>query len=132
MFLIENEEFGPFFIHEPDDIIFPLDSNEKKVVMHCEARGNPPPTYRCDFLLCLLYCSFTPHHHELAVLMCFSWYLNRTEIDAEADYRYSVFDGSLIINNASVISNYGMYQCKAENSFGTILSREALLQFACE
>lgn len=64
--------------------------------------------------------------------MCFSWYLNRTEISAEADYRYSVFDGNLIINNATVISNYGMYQCKAENSFGTILSREGLLQFACE
>uniref|UniRef100_H3DNY9 Contactin-5 n=1 Tax=Tetraodon nigroviridis TaxID=99883 RepID=H3DNY9_TETNG len=100
----ENEEFGPFFIHEPDDIIFPLDSNEKKVVMHCEARGNPAPTY--------------------------SWSLNRTEIDAEADYRYSIYDGNLIINNASVTSQYGMYQCKAENSFGTILSREALLQFA--
>lgn len=64
--------------------------------------------------------------------MCFSWFLNRTEIDAEADYRYSVFDGNLIINNASVISNFGAYQCKAENNFGTILSREALLQFACE
>lgn len=75
---------------------------------------------------------FTPHYHKLAVLMCFSWYVNRTEIDAEADYRYSVFDGNLIINNASVTSNYGLYQCKVENSFGTILSREALLQFACE
>ncbi|CAG12802.1 unnamed protein product, partial [Tetraodon nigroviridis] len=128
--IIENEEFGPFFIHEPDDIIFPLDSNEKKVVMHCEARGNPAPTYRFDILLCLLCCFFTPHHHSLAVLMCFSWSLNRTEIDAEADYRYSIYDGNLIINNASVTSQYGMYQCKAENSFGTILSREALLQFA--
>lgn len=64
--------------------------------------------------------------------MSSSWYLNRTEIDAGADFRYSVFDGSLVINNASVIGNYGMYQCKAENSFGTILSREALLQFACK
>ena len=50
-FLIESEEFGPVFIHEPDDVISPLDSDEKKVVMHCEARGNPPPTYRCDIHL---------------------------------------------------------------------------------
>eukprot|EP00066_Takifugu_rubripes_P004963 XP_003968701.1 PREDICTED: contactin-5 [Takifugu rubripes] len=100
----ENEEFGPFFTHEPDDIIFPLDSDEKKVVMHCEARGNPAPTY--------------------------SWHLNQTEIDSEADFRYSVVEGSLIINNASMASDYGMYQCKAENSFGTILSRDALLRFA--
>uniref|UniRef100_A0A674NRD4 Contactin-5 n=1 Tax=Takifugu rubripes TaxID=31033 RepID=A0A674NRD4_TAKRU len=102
----KNEEFGPFFTHEPDDIIFPLDSDEKKVVMHCEARGNPAPTY--------------------------SWHLNQTEIDSEADFRYSVVEGSLIINNASMASDYGMYQCKAENSFGTILSRDALLRFACK
>lgn len=47
-FLVETEEFGPVFIQEPDDVIYPLDTDEKKVVMHCEARGNPPPTYRCD------------------------------------------------------------------------------------
>lgn len=46
--LAESEEFGPVFLQEPDDVIYPLDANEKRVVMHCEARGNPPPTYRCD------------------------------------------------------------------------------------
>lgn len=50
--LVESEEYGPVFIREPDDFIFPLFSDEKKVVMHCEARGNPPPTYRWD--ICLL------------------------------------------------------------------------------
>lgn len=64
--------------------------------------------------------------------MFFSWYLNRTEIDVEAHYRYSIIDGNLIITNASVISDYGKYQCRAENGFGTIFSREALLQFACK
>lgn len=53
-FVVESEEFGPVFIQEPDDVIFPLDSDEKKVVMHCEARGNPPPTYRCG--ICLSVC----------------------------------------------------------------------------
>ncbi|KAJ4935427.1 hypothetical protein JOQ06_016960, partial [Pogonophryne albipinna] len=100
----ESEEFGPVFIHEPGDVIFPLDSDEKKVMMHCEARGNPPPTY--------------------------SWYINGTALDAEADYRYSFIDGHLIITNASEITDYGRYQCKAENSFGNVLGREALLQFA--
>uniref|UniRef100_A0A7N6ATF7 Contactin-5 n=1 Tax=Anabas testudineus TaxID=64144 RepID=A0A7N6ATF7_ANATE len=99
-----HEEFGPVFIQEPDDVIFPLDSDEKKVVMHCEARGNPPPTY--------------------------SWYINGTEVDAEADYRYSFIDGNLIITNASEVTDYGKYQCKAENSFGTVLSRDGTLQFA--
>uniref|UniRef100_A0A672FNM0 Contactin-5 n=1 Tax=Salarias fasciatus TaxID=181472 RepID=A0A672FNM0_SALFA len=102
--LTESEEFGPVFIQEPDDVIFPLDSDEKKVVMHCEARGNPPPTY--------------------------SWHINGTEVDPEADYRYSFIDGNLVITNASEMIDYGKYQCKAENSFGTVLSRDALLQFA--
>lgn len=62
-FLTESEEFGPVFIQEPDDVIFPLDSDEKKVVMHCEARGNPPPTYRCDIMCLSSNCSptFTAH-----------------------------------------------------------------------
>ena len=66
------------------------------------------------------------------ILMSFSWYINGTEVDTEADYRYSLIDGNLIITNASEITDYGKYQCKAENSFGTVLGREALLQFACE
>lgn len=61
-----------------------------------------------------------------------SWYVNRTEIDALADYRYSLVDGNLVITNGSVITDYGMYQCRAENSFGAVFSREALLQFACK
>uniref|UniRef100_A0A669CIK7 Contactin-5 n=1 Tax=Oreochromis niloticus TaxID=8128 RepID=A0A669CIK7_ORENI len=91
-------------VHQPNDVIFPLDSDEKKVVMHCEARGNPPPTY--------------------------SWYINGTQVDSEADYRYTFIDGNLIISNASEITDYGKYQCKAENSIGIVLSRDALLQFA--
>uniref|UniRef100_A0A8C2WWA5 Contactin-5 n=1 Tax=Cyclopterus lumpus TaxID=8103 RepID=A0A8C2WWA5_CYCLU len=99
-------QFGPVFIREPDNVIFPLYSDEKKVVMHCEARGNPPPTY--------------------------SWYINGTEVDAEADSRYSFIDGNVIITNASESSDFGKYQCKAENSFGTVLGREALLKFCME
>ncbi len=53
-------------------------------------------------------------------------------MDAEADFRYSLIDGSLIIHNASEAIDYGRYQCRAENSIGTVLSQDALLQFACE
>lgn len=100
----ESEEFGPVFIQEPEDGIFALDSEERKVMMNCEARGNPPATY--------------------------SWLINGTEVDVESDYRYTFIDGNLIITNASEVTDYGRYQCKAENSYGTILSRDALLQFA--
>uniref|UniRef100_A0A8C1LTR9 Contactin-5 n=1 Tax=Cyprinus carpio TaxID=7962 RepID=A0A8C1LTR9_CYPCA len=98
------EEFGPVFIQEPDDAIFSLDSDDKKVIMNCEARGNPVPTY--------------------------SWLINGTVVDAEADFRYSLIDGNLIIHNASEAIDYGRYQCRAENSIGTVQSRDALLQFA--
>ncbi|XP_064831473.1 contactin-5-like [Oncorhynchus masou masou] len=101
--LSESEEFGPVFVQEPDDAIFPLHSEEKKVMMSCEARGNPAPAY--------------------------SWFINGTEVDIEAVYRYSLIDGNLIITNASETADYGRYQCKAENSYGTVLSRDALLQF---
>ncbi|XP_066541265.1 contactin-5 isoform X2 [Hoplias malabaricus] len=100
----ESEEFGPVFIQEPDDAIFALESEDKKVMMNCEARGNPAPTY--------------------------SWLINGTDVDVEADFRYSLIDGNLIINNASEAIDFGKYQCRAENSVGAVLSREALLQFA--
>uniref|UniRef100_A0A4W5KVB7 Ig-like domain-containing protein n=1 Tax=Hucho hucho TaxID=62062 RepID=A0A4W5KVB7_9TELE len=75
-------------------------------MMSCEARGNPVPVY--------------------------SWFINGTVVDVEADYRYSLINGNLIITNASETADYGRYQCKVENSYGTVLSRDALLQFACE
>uniref|UniRef100_A0A8C2D5W4 Contactin-5 n=1 Tax=Cyprinus carpio TaxID=7962 RepID=A0A8C2D5W4_CYPCA len=102
--LAESEEFGPVFLQEPDDAIFSLDSDDKKVIMNCEARGNPVPTY--------------------------SWLINGTIVDPEGDFRYSLIDGNLIIHNASEAIDYGRYQCRAENSIGSVLSRDALLQFA--
>nr|XP_057935829.1 contactin-5 isoform X2 [Doryrhamphus excisus] len=101
----ESEEFGPVFIQEPDDVIFPLDGDgDNKVMMHCEARGNPPPTY--------------------------SWYINGTQLDVEADLRYRLVQGNLVLSNASESADLGKYQCRAHNAFGTALSRDAHLQFA--
>ncbi|XP_074986368.1 contactin-4 isoform X4 [Caretta caretta] len=95
---------GPVFIQEPNNVIFPLDSEEKKVKLSCDVKGNPKPTIR--------------------------WKLNGTSVDVGMDYRYSVVGGSLLINNLNKTQDIGMYQCIATNSFGTIVSREAKLQFA--
>uniref|UniRef100_A0A2K6KXT5 Contactin-5 n=1 Tax=Rhinopithecus bieti TaxID=61621 RepID=A0A2K6KXT5_RHIBE len=102
--LSESVDYGPVFIQEPDDIIFPTDSDEKKVALNCEVRGNPVPSYR--------------------------WLRNGTEIDLESDYRYSLIDGTFIISNPSEAKDSGHYQCLATNTLGSILSREATLQFA--
>ncbi|MGH0144351.1 UNVERIFIED_CONTAM: hypothetical protein FKN15_043219 [Acipenser sinensis] len=104
--LEQTQEFGPAFLQEPDNTIFALGSEEKKVALNCEARGNPPPMYR--------------------------WLFNGTEIDITIDYRYSLIDGNLIIMNPNEVRDSGKYQCLVTNSFGTIISRDAMLQFACE
>nr|XP_005482654.1 contactin-5 isoform X2 [Zonotrichia albicollis] len=100
----ESVDYGPVFVQEPDDMIFPTDSEEKKVSLNCQARGNPTPTYR--------------------------WLRNGTEINIESDYRFSLIEGSLIITNPSETKDSGQYQCLTTNMFGSILSREAVLQFA--
>ena len=54
------------------------------------------------------------------------------EINTESDPNYSLVEGNLLINNPHVINHGGVYQCIATNSFGTVVSREAKVQFACE
>uniref|UniRef100_A0A3B3V998 Contactin-4-like n=1 Tax=Poecilia latipinna TaxID=48699 RepID=A0A3B3V998_9TELE len=43
---------------------------------------------------------------------------------------YSLVEGNLLINNPHFINHGGVYQCIATNVFGTIVSREAKVQFA--
>ncbi|KAH1187006.1 hypothetical protein KIL84_019755, partial [Mauremys mutica] len=102
----ESVDYGPVFVQEPDDVIFPTDSEEKKVSLNCQARGNPAPIYR--------------------------WLRNGTEIDIESDYRYSLIEGSFIISDPNEAKDSGQYQCLTTNVFGSILSREATLQFALD
>lgn len=54
------------------------------------------------------------------------------EIKTESDPNYSLVEGNLLVNNPHVINHGGVYQCIATNTFGTIVSREAKVQFACE
>ncbi|XP_074007935.1 contactin-4 [Numenius arquata] len=100
----DNTLHGPVFLQEPNSMMFPLDSEEKKVKLSCEVKGNPRPTV--------------------------GWKLNGTSIDIGMDYRYSVVEGNLLINNPNKTQDSGTYQCVATNPFGTIVSREAKLQFA--
>lgn len=37
---------GPVFIKEPSNSVFPVGSDDKKITLNCEARGNPSPHYR--------------------------------------------------------------------------------------
>ncbi|KAM8872899.1 contactin-5 isoform 2-T2 [Synchiropus picturatus] len=99
-----EEDFGPVLVEEPGDVTLALDSDQRKAVMRCDARAKPPPTY--------------------------SWYVNGSQVDVESDERYRLVDGDLVITNASQLSHFGRYQCRAHNSFGSVLSREGLLQLA--
>uniref|UniRef100_A0A2I3SLU7 Contactin 3 n=1 Tax=Pan troglodytes TaxID=9598 RepID=A0A2I3SLU7_PANTR len=95
---------GPVFIKEPSNSIFPVGSEDKKITLNCEARGNPSPHYR--------------------------WQLNGSDIDMSMEHRYKLNGGNLVVINPNRNWDTGTYQCFATNSLGTIVSREAKLQFA--
>uniref|UniRef100_A0A3Q3EWW3 Contactin 3b n=1 Tax=Kryptolebias marmoratus TaxID=37003 RepID=A0A3Q3EWW3_KRYMA len=68
----------------------------------------------------------------LSITGCLAWSLNGTLIDLGSDYRRHMSGGSLIIRNLDKDQDSGMYQCTAFNTWGTILSRRASIQFALE
>ncbi|XP_060095551.1 contactin-6-like isoform X2 [Heteronotia binoei] len=103
-FAEEETLFGPAFIQEPADVTYSLSPEVPEVLLNCTARGHPMPYYR--------------------------WKQNGTDIDLTMNYHYKLVGGSLAINNPDKNLDIGTYQCLATNSFGTILSRKANLQFA--
>lgn len=62
----------------------------------------------------------------------YRWTVDGRAITAESGPNYSLVEGNLLINNPHVFSHRGVYQCIATNTFGTIVSREAKVQFACK
>lgn len=62
----------------------------------------------------------------------FRWKLNGTEIIPKSGSHYSLSGGNLRISHLNKDQDAGTYQCLATNTFGTIVSREASLTFACE
>uniref|UniRef100_A0AAQ4R5Y9 Contactin 4 n=1 Tax=Gasterosteus aculeatus aculeatus TaxID=481459 RepID=A0AAQ4R5Y9_GASAC len=102
--ILSNTRHGPVFTQEPSDSIFPLSTDDKQVFINCKAKGNPPPHYR--------------------------WKMDGGEINTQSDPYYSLVEGNLLINNPHVVNHGGVYQCIATNTFGTVVSREAKVQFA--
>uniref|UniRef100_W5MUQ1 Contactin 3b n=1 Tax=Lepisosteus oculatus TaxID=7918 RepID=W5MUQ1_LEPOC len=103
--LAEDRVFnGPSWVNEPSNLILPIDLPEQEATLTCEAKGNPAPQYR--------------------------WSLNGTLIDLGIDNRHRLSEGSLIIKKLDKNQDTGIYQCIATNPSGTIVSREASLQFA--
>uniref|UniRef100_A0A3B4Y2Y2 Contactin 3b n=1 Tax=Seriola lalandi dorsalis TaxID=1841481 RepID=A0A3B4Y2Y2_SERLL len=94
---------GPRWRTAPSDLILPINSPDQQATIVCEAEGSPPPQY---------------------------WSLNGTLIDLGNDYRRHMSGGSLIISNLDKDQDTGEYQCTAFNTWGSILSRRASLQFA--
>uniref|UniRef100_A0A3Q2HS43 Contactin 3 n=1 Tax=Equus caballus TaxID=9796 RepID=A0A3Q2HS43_HORSE len=60
----------------------------------------------------------------------FLWQLNGSDINLSMEYRYKLNGGNLVVLNPNRNWDTGSYQCFATNSLGTIVSREAKLQFA--
>lgn len=67
----------------------------------------------------------------LCLRLC-RWSLNGTLIDLRSDYRRRLSGGSLIISSLDRDQDTGIYQCTAYNTWGTIHSQKASLQFACK
>ncbi|XP_078424599.1 contactin 1b [Cetorhinus maximus] len=98
----DSRQHGPVFEEQPLPTIYPEESEEAKVSLNCRARANPPPVYR--------------------------WKLNNRDINVD-DSRYSMIGGNLVINNPEKGKDRGRYQCLATNKYGTVISKEAKLQF---
>lgn len=62
------------------------------------------------------------------------WRLNNMDIDIsdQANVHYSLMGGNLVINIPDKSIHVGNYSCLATNKFGTVISREASVQFGCE
>lgn len=73
--------------------------------------------------------------YQYADSRCFPcrWKLNDMEIDLSKEgSHYSLSGGNLVISNPLRTEHVGTYSCLATNMFGTIVSREASVQFGCK
>lgn len=92
------------FEEQPVETIYPEESPEAKITMNCRARANPPAKYK--------------------------WTMDDEEIDLNAEgSHYSLVGGNLVISNPIKTQHVGKYACLASNTYGTIISREASVQF---
>ncbi|XP_061629743.1 contactin-1a isoform X1 [Phyllopteryx taeniolatus] len=100
----EATGYGPVFMEQPVDTIYPEESPEDKITMTCRARASPPATYK--------------------------WMLDGVEIDLSAEHKhYTLSEGNLVISEPVKNKHEGRYSCLASNTYGTIISRDASVQF---
>ena len=100
------EGTGPHLVKQPLDEIFNVDSSSNSVILDCEAEGDASPDY--------------------------AWKKDDVMIDPAVDTRYTVGRGRLTITDPDQTDDVGSYQCFASNQIGTIMSRKAKLEIACE
>ncbi|XP_028305748.1 contactin-1a isoform X2 [Gouania willdenowi] len=98
----ESTGYGPVFEEQPVDTIYPEESPENNITINCRARAKPPATYR--------------------------WMMEGADVNLSSSH-YSLSGGNLIISNPVKSQHVGRYSCLASNSFGSVLSREASVQF---
>lgn len=92
--------------------------------LKCFPRRPAPFPRPTKWKLCIYLTSFRS--------FVYRWKLNGTEISPRSGSHYSLSGGNLRISHLNKDHDAGTYQCLASNSFGTIVSREASLTFACE
>lgn len=95
--------YGPVFEEQPSNVLFPEGSTEGRITLTCRAKASPPATYR--------------------------WKMNGTDLNLDADPRYRLVGGNLVIENPMKATDTGIYQCVANNTKGIVLSREAIFRF---
>uniref|UniRef100_A0A3B1JUY2 Contactin 4 n=1 Tax=Astyanax mexicanus TaxID=7994 RepID=A0A3B1JUY2_ASTMX len=73
---------------------------------------------------------YNTHYKTCCLLFICRWKFNGRDLTLDSDLNYSLVEGNLLINNPQALKHGGVYQCIASNTFGSILSREATVQFA--
>lgn len=53
-------------------------------------------------------------------------------MDKTADDHYRLEGGNLVISKPDKSKHVGNYTCEATNSYGTVISRKATVQFGCK
>lgn len=87
-----------------------------------------------EFVCLIIVCLSSHHHYSVLTppVFAFRWKFNGKDLDIDMDFNYSLVEGNLLISKPQATKHPGIYQCIATNAFGTILSREAKVEFACK
>lgn len=104
---------GPKFVEVPKSQVFDLNNRDKvdHVAIRCVASGYPPPEYKWFKRISNSTHSFSE------------------QIDPLKDPRYTLMDGTLIIQSPKAETERGSYYCRASNDYGTIVSGVVSINF---